>query len=136
MEQLTAVTKQIEQAFPQAEVYTEKIRATGKEPCFLVEASAYTLQKELNQIYRLTEVFRISYYNAKRSAKECFKVNEQLALCLKNVNGSWGKETSFLIKDGVLQVEYRYSYRVRLTESTGTEKMKEMTIGMEMGLDG
>lgn len=132
MEQLIAVMKQIEQAFPEAEVYTEKIQATGKPPCFLVETSAYALQKELNRMYRLTEVFRISYYNAKRSIKECLKVNERLASCLKNVNGNWGKETSFLIKDGVLRVEYRYSYRVRLTESIATEKMKKIEMGMEM----
>lgn len=136
MEQLKALVDTLEDAFPQYKVFTEKVKAVGNLSCFYVKASDSSLQKELNEVYRLIEKFEIAYYDADKSNKKCVSMNENLDYHLKKVGGLAGKKNKFEIKDGVLKVVYEYSCRVRLGETVAKSKMNEMKIGMEMVLGG
>lgn len=136
MEQLKAVVKELETYFPDIAVFTEKIKFDNGLPCFLVKEKESLLQKELNETYRLTEVFEISYFDPVKSMKNGLRINEDLDLCLKCIDGIKGKKINFSNVDGTLKLEYQYSYRVYLSESEKTEKMNYAKIGMEMIFNG
>ncbi|MGI5824454.1 MAG: phage tail terminator family protein [Bacillota bacterium] len=136
MEQLRAIVKILTAAFPGYGIFTEKVKAVGNSPCFFVKEKECCLSRELNGVYRLREVFTVSYYNPERNIKDCMRVGELLDFCLKKVDGVWGKKLTSEISDGILNTEYEYSVRVRLAKPENKEKMQNVKIGMEMVLDG
>lgn len=136
MEQFKAVVNVLEDCFPDYKVYTEKVNALGNLSCFYVKVLDSSLQKELNDVYRLTEKFEIIYYDVDKSDKSCFSLNEDMDYFLRNVGGLRGKRRKSEVKNGVLKAVYEYSYRVRLGEVAVKEKMNGIKIGMEMVFDG
>ena len=136
MEQLKAVVKALEEAFPKCRVYTEKVKAAGNLSCFYVRAVDCGLKKELNDVYRLKEQYEIAYYDREKSDKSCLAVNEKLDYYLKRVGGISGRKLKFEIKNGVSKTVFEYSCRVRLAEPEAKNKMSGIKIGMEMIFGG
>ena len=136
MEQIKALTAALQKNYVGYPVYTEKVKAVDRKPCFLVRQTGSSLKKEINGLYYLIEIFEISYFDKEKNLKNCTQINEELDYYLKNVDGAWGKKRSFKIKDGVLSVEYEYSARVRLQQPEPPTKMQGIKLGLEMIFNG
>lgn len=123
---LNAVTKQLGTTFGSSyRIYVEDVEQSLQTPCFTVNTLMPLQRAKSPVLYDRTFPIVIHYFSDSESdiKKDCYAMGEQILECLEYLPFGTtilrGKNTSYQVVDGVLQVFVTYEFVTkRVTETT------------------